>query len=73
MQISYMPVVAIAVFAIVFYRAGKMEHSWGVLWAALSALIGILAMMVLGWGWLGFFGGQIALFIAITFYRIRQP
>ena len=61
-----------AVFAIAFYRAGQMERSWGVLWAGLSIAISALALFVLGWGWPGFFGGQVALFIGITFYRMRQ-
>lgn len=69
---NYLPLVAMVVFAIVFYRAGKVEHCWGLLWAALSAAISILVLFVLNWGWLGFFGGQIALFFVITFWRMRQ-
>lgn len=69
---NYLPLVAMAVFAVVFYRAGKMEHSWALLWAALSAAISALTLFALNWGWLSFFGGQIALFIGITFWRMRQ-
>lgn len=68
---NYLHLVATCVFAVVFYRAGRMEHSWGVLWAALSIVVSILALLVLGWGWIGFFGGQIALFTGITFWRMR--
>ena len=72
MQLPYLPIIAMAVFAIAFYRAGKMEHSWGILWAALSIGISMLVFVVLNWGWVGFFGGQVALFIGITIYRMRQ-
>lgn len=69
---NYLPLVALVVFAVVFYRAGKMEHSWGLLWATLSLAISILTLFALHWGWIGFFGGQAALFMGITFYRMRQ-
>lgn len=69
---NYLPLVAMCVFAIVFYRAGQMERSWGLLWATLSAVISILTLFVLGWGWIAFFGGQAALFIGITLWRMRQ-
>lgn len=69
---NYLPLVAMVVFAIAFYRAEKMERSWSLLWATLSAAISILTLVALRWGWLGFFGGQIALFMGITFWRMRQ-
>lgn len=69
---DYLPLVAMVVFAIVYYRAGKMERSWALLWATLSATVSILTLFALRWGWIGFFGGQIALFIGITFWRMRQ-
>lgn len=69
---NYLPLVAMVVFATVFYRAGKMERSWGLLWAAMSAGISILTLFLLHWGWVGFFGGQVLLFFGITIYRKRQ-
>jgi hypothetical protein len=72
MPLPYLPLIAMAVFAIAYYRMGRMEHSWGALWAILSIALSLLMLLVLGWGWLGFFGGQLALFIGITFYRMRQ-
>jgi len=68
---NYMHLVAMCVFAVVFYRAGQMERSWGILWAALSIALSALPLLVLGWGWIGFFAGQAALFIGITFWRMR--
>jgi uncharacterized membrane protein len=67
----YLPLVVLSVFAIVFYRAGRLDRSWGLLWAALSVAISLLALQVLHWGLLGVFAGQAALFVAITIYRMR--
>jgi hypothetical protein len=69
---DYLPLVAMAVFAVVYYRAGRLEPSWGLLWAALSVAVSFLVLFVLRWGWFGFFGGQIVLFVGITFWRMRQ-
>jgi hypothetical protein len=69
---NYLPPVVICVCAIVFYRAGRMERSWGLLWAALSAAISLLVLFVLHGGLLAVFAGQAALFVAITFWRMRR-
>ena len=68
----YLDLIVIAVCAIAFYRAGRMEHSWGLLWAALSIAISMLILFVLHWGTLTVFAGQAALFVAITLWRMRQ-
>ncbi len=72
LPMDYLTLVALSVFAICFYRAGRFERSWSLLWAALSIGLGVLTLFVLRWGWTGFFLGQVALFSGITFYRMRQ-
>lgn len=67
-------VVVISVFAIVFYRAGQIERSWGLLWCALSVAASMLSFYVLHWGALGAFATNALLFIGITVYRMmRNP
>lgn len=73
MPLPYLDLVVIAVCAIVFYRAGRMERSWGLLWAALSMAISVLVRYALHWPLLAVFAGQAALFVAITLWRMRQP
>lgn len=72
MMIDYLSMVVVSVCAITFYRAGKQDRSWGVLWAVLSVLISLLALIVLGWGLTGVFAGQVVLFGGITFYRMSR-
>ena len=66
----YVEIVVLSVCAIVFYRAGKAEGSWGLLWAGLSIAGSFGALWYLNWGLLGVFGAQVALFVGITLYRV---
>ena len=61
--------VLMVVFAIFFYRAGELEDSPGLLWAALSALISFLVWQWLRWGLLAMILGQIGLFVGIGVFR----
>lgn len=72
MQLSYLPLVVLSVCAITFYRAGRHERSWGLLWAALSILVSTLVLFVLKLGLLAVFAGQVGLFVAITFQRMSK-
>lgn len=70
----YLEIVVMSVCAITFYRAGCQEHSWGILWAALSIAVGLLALRLLGWGVIGVLLSQVLVFVIITLYRMRtQP
>lgn len=74
MTIPYLHIVVFSVCALVFYRAGQMERSPAVLWAALSIAASFLALRFLPWGLVGVFLAQVALFAGITLYRMwRQP
>jgi hypothetical protein len=68
----YLEIVVMRVCAITFYRAGCHEHSWGILWAALSIFAGLLALLFLGWRVLGVLLSQIVLFFLITIYRMMM-
>ena len=70
MTIPYLQIVVLGVFAVVFYRAGKLERSWAVLWAVLSLAASLLALRFLSWGLGGVFLAQVVLFVGITFYRM---
>lgn len=72
MQLPYLPLIVLCVCAITFYRAGVHEHSWGLLWAALSLAISLVVLFVLHLGLLAVFGGQLLLFLGITAYRVWQ-
>jgi hypothetical protein len=72
MTIPYLAIVVLGVCAVVFYRAGKLEKSWGWLWAALSIAASLLALRFLSWGLGGVFLAQVVLFVGITFYRMRR-
>jgi len=72
MTIPYLQIVVLGVFAVVFYQAGKMERSWGVLWATLSVAASLLALRFLSWGLGSVFLAQGVLFVSITFYRMRK-
>lgn len=66
--------VVICVFAIVYHRAGVMERAPALLWAALSVLVSMAALYLLGWGYWGVFGGNALLFAGITLFRtLRAP
>lgn len=68
---DYLPLVVIAFSALSFYRAGVHERSWGLLWAALSIAVSLLAWRWLRLGMFGVLGAQAALFLAITAWRMR--
>jgi hypothetical protein len=70
MTIPYTAIVVLSVCAIFFYRAGRLEKSWGVLWAALSIVVSLVALRFLNWGLLGVFIAQALLFVGITAYRM---
>lgn len=72
MQIDYLLIIVLSVCAITFYRAGKHEHSWGVLWAALSLVVSLVALRFLQLGLVGVLLGQACLFAGITFYRMQK-
>ncbi len=52
--------------AALFYTAGEMEKSSGVVWAGLSVVVFVVTWIVLGWSWLGCIGGQVAVVAALT-------
>lgn len=67
-------VVVICVFAIVYYRAGRMERAPALLWSALSVLCSLASLHLLGWGLWGVFGLNALLFLGITLHRVlRAP
>jgi hypothetical protein len=72
MGIPYMAVIVIAVFAIVFFRAGRMERSSGILWAVLSITVSLLAYRFTPLGFVGVLLSQVILFVSITIYRMRK-
>lgn len=61
--------VLLLVSAVFFYRAGEFEGSSGVLWAALSVVISVLAWRVLKSGLLVMLLCQVGLFIGIGVVR----
>ena len=72
MTIPYLQIVVLVVCAVVFYRAGVQERSWGVLWATLSIAASLLALRFLSWGLGGVLLAQVVVFVGITFYRMRK-
>lgn len=73
MTIPYLQIVVLGVCAGVFFRAGQLERSWGLLWAVLSIAGSLLALRFLNWGLGGVLLAQVVLFVGITFYRMRRP
>jgi hypothetical protein len=71
-QIPYLTIVVLSVFAVLFYRVGSQERSWGILWAALSIIASIVALEFLTFGFVGVFLAQVALFVFITVYRVLK-
>lgn len=66
----YMSMVVLSVCALTFYRAGRLEKSWGLLWATLSVAASFLALKFLNWGLFGVLLSQAVLFAGITLYRV---
>lgn len=58
------------VFALVYYRTGRLERAPGLLWAALSTTASLLALALLGWGVWGVIGLNVLLFVGITVFRV---
>jgi hypothetical protein len=69
-NLPYLPVVVLSVCAIGFYRAGRHEQSWGILWAALSIAFSVAALRFSTWGMMGVLLAQVLLFGCITLYRM---
>ncbi len=64
----------VGVFAVVYYRAGRLERAPGLLWAGLSVLASLASLRLLGWGVWGVFGLNALLFVGITLFRVlRAP
>ena len=56
--------------AILFYRIGEFEGGSGWLWAAGSILVSVVVWRGSGGSWLAMVGGQAALFLGITAFRV---
>ena len=68
-SLPYMSLIITVCAAVFYYRAALFENESPLLWTALSVLTSILALLVLGFGWLGCILCQLALLAAITLYR----
>ena len=74
MQIDYSAILVVSVCAIVYYRMGSLERSWGLLWAVLSVAASLFTLHVLRFGLIAVFVAQAVLFGGITAYRVwRKP
>jgi hypothetical protein len=71
MTLPYLSLVVLSASAIFFYRAGRLERSWGLFWAGLSIGISFVVLRFLAGGLLGVLAAQAALFVGITAYRMR--
>lgn len=71
---DYVTAIVVIVSAVFYYRAGVHERSWAWLWTALSIAVSMAVLFGLRGGALGILGGQLALFIGITVFRMwRTP
>lgn len=70
MTVPYLSIVVVSVCAIVFYRAGQLERSWPLLWAALSIAASCVALALIHRGVGGVLVAQVAVFLGITVYRM---
>jgi hypothetical protein len=68
----YLLIAVCVVFAIFFYRAAELEDESGWIWCSLSVVISALTLFFLHWGWLGYFLGQVGLFVGITIFRMLR-
>jgi hypothetical protein len=64
--------VFLLICATAYYRAADLEGRSGIVWAGMSVGMFMLTWRVLGWGYLGNLTGQLALFGAITLWRVVQ-
>ena len=67
---DYGPIIAAVVCAMFFYGAAQRDQAPAVVWAALSVLISIFAIFFTSWRVWGVLGGQVLLFVGITFFRL---
>jgi hypothetical protein len=58
--------------AVLYYRIGEFEGKSGWPWAGASILISVAIWRWLGGGWFAVLLGQVALFVAITLFRVRR-
>lgn len=65
-------VLLIIAAAMLFYRIGDHDYGAGFLVAAISVAIGLVTLFVLGWGRFAFLGGQLLLFVGLTWYNLRR-
>lgn len=70
----YLEIAIALVFATAFVKGGEMEKrggraDHGLLWAAVSVLVSVLVVAVLGGGYVGLIVSQLALFVAIGALR----
>jgi len=72
MNIPYLQILVVVGFAIFFYRAAEAEDESRLVWCGLSILITVLALFWRHWGWPGIISSQLALFLGITCFRMRN-
>lgn len=65
-------IVLSVVAGIFYYRVGDHEYGAGFVTAGLSLILSIVTWLVLGWDRFGFFGGQVAFFVGLTWYNGRR-
>lgn len=69
---DYLGIAAGVAFAVFWLRGAQSENRSPLVWVAASVVISILAVFVLGRGWIGVVVGQLAMFAAITAYRMMR-
>lgn len=65
-------VLLIIAAAVLFYRIGDHDYGAGFVVAAISVGIGLVTWFVFDWGRFGFLGGQLLLFVGLTWYNLRR-
>jgi hypothetical protein len=70
--IPYLLILVMLGFAVFFYRAAEAEDESYLFWCGSSLLISALTIFWRHWGWLGIIFAQLALFVSITFFRMRR-
>jgi len=68
----YLTVFLIVAGGIFYYRLGQHEYGRGFGTAVASIAMSLLTQVLLGWGLLGFLGGQVVVLAALTFYNMRR-
>jgi hypothetical protein len=72
MTIPYLQILVMVGFAIFFYRAAEAENESKWIWCGLSILISALAFFWWHWSWPGIIAAQLALFLGIACFRMRN-